>query len=109
MRMNELTENERDILDKLNAINLKYVKDETQSLWNVCWGYLNNKFNSSILQESDEVIRETLQLVNSLAPKVVSLDNSMRTPEEKKLYTAKKKDIATVIPVKHEAKMNALF
>ena len=105
MRMNELTENERDMLDKLNQINLKYVKDETQSLWNVCWGYLHNKFNSSILQESDEVIKKTLELVNNSATKVVSLDSSMRTPEERKLYV--KVEQKTVEP--HKPKLNALF
>ena len=45
MRMCELSLSERDMLDRLNNINQKYEKDETQSLWNVCWGYLHDKFS----------------------------------------------------------------
>ena len=71
MRMNELTEQERCFLDKLNSLILPIVKDETQSLWNVCWGYLNKKFNESILDKPDDEIREILKDINKIAPKIV--------------------------------------
>ena len=70
MRMCELSLSERDMLDKLNKINQKYEKNETQSLWNVCWGYLHNKFNSNILNETDAEIKKILILVNEQAPKI---------------------------------------
>ena len=70
MRMCELSLSERDMLDKLNEINKKYEKNETQSLWNVCWGYLHNKFNSNILNETDLEIKKILLLVNEQAPKI---------------------------------------
>jgi len=70
MRMCELSLSERDMLDKLNKINQKYEKNETISLWNVCWGYLHNKFNSNVLNETDSEIKKILLLVNEAAPKI---------------------------------------
>lgn len=70
MKMCELSLSERDMLDKLNKINQKYEKNETQSLWNVCWGYLHNKFNSNILNETDAEIKKILILVNEQSPKI---------------------------------------
>ena len=70
MRMCELSLSERDMLDKLNEINKKYENNETQSLWNVCWGYLHNKFNSNILNETDSEIKKILLLINEQAPKI---------------------------------------
>ena len=70
MRMCELSLSERDMLDKLNKINQKYENNETVSLWNVCWGYLHNKFNSNILNETDSEIKKILLLVNEQAPKI---------------------------------------
>ena len=41
MRMNELTQSEREFLDKVNEVNLRCCKDADISLWNVCKGYLD--------------------------------------------------------------------
>lgn len=69
--MNELTESERAMLDKLNVINFPLVKDYDQSLWNVCWGYLNGKFNDNLILDSEEKIIEVLKSVNGQAPKII--------------------------------------
>lgn len=86
MRMCELSLSERDMLDKLNEINKKYEKNETQSLWNVCWGYLHNKFNSNILNETDSEIKKILLLVNEQAPKIKSEENLNVSVDE--MYTS---------------------
>ena len=86
MRMCELSLSERDMLDKLNKINKKYEKNETQSLWNVCWGYLHNKFNSNILNETDSEIKKILLLVNEQAPKTKAEENLNVSVDE--MYTS---------------------
>ena len=86
MRMCELSLSERDMLDKLNEINKKYEKNETQSLWNVCWGYLNNKFNSNILNETDSEIKKILLLINEQAPKIKAEENLNVSVDE--MYTS---------------------
>lgn len=86
MRMCELSLSERDMLDKLNVINQKYEKNETQSLWNVCWGYLHNKFNSNILNETDSEIKKILLLVNEQAPKIKAEENLNVSVDE--MYTS---------------------
>lgn len=86
MRMCELSLSERDMLDKLNDINKKYEKNENQSLWNVCWGYLHNKFNSNILNETDEEIKNILKLVNKQAPKIKAEENLNVSVDE--MYTS---------------------
>ena len=86
MRMCELSLSERDMLDKLNEINKKYEKNETQSLWNVCWGYLHNKFNSNILNETDSEIKKILLLVNEQAPKIKTEENLNVSVDE--MYTS---------------------
>ena len=86
MRMCELSLSERDMLDRLNNINQKYEKDETQSLWNVCWGYLHNKFNSNILNETDSEIKKILLLVNEQAPKIKMEENLNVSVDE--MYTS---------------------
>ena len=87
MRMCELSLSERDILDKLNKINQKYEKNEVQSLWNVCWGYLHNKFNSNILNETDSEIKNILKLVNEQAPKVKILEDDLKVTVDE-MYTS---------------------
>lgn len=72
MKMNELTLKEREFLDEVNDINLKIESNPAQSLWNVCWGYLNGKFTSSLLTLSDSEIESLLKLINSQAPRIVS-------------------------------------
>ena len=74
MKMCELTEQEREALDKLNEFNLKKcgIKNDSQSLWNVCWGYLNGKFTIKLVQEPDKVIIDTLREVNKEAPKIIA-------------------------------------
>ena len=58
MRMNELTIEERSLIDKLNKINRRFEPDETKSLWNVCKAYLSGAIKSSILDlPKDEVIK----------------------------------------------------
>lgn len=49
MHMSELTVQEREFLDKVNAANRKFCKDEQKSLWNVCKGYLNRIFTDDLL------------------------------------------------------------
>ena len=84
--MCELSLSERDMLDKLNEINKKYEKNETQSLWNVCWGYLHNKFNSNILNETDSEIKKILLLINEQAPKIKVEENLNVSIDE--MYTS---------------------
>ena len=84
--MCELSLSERDVLDKLNEINKKYEKNENQSLWNVCWGYLHNKFNSNILNETDSEIKKILLLVNEQAPKIKVEENLNVSVDE--MYTS---------------------
>lgn len=86
MRMCELSLSERDMLDKLNEINKKYEKNETQSLWNVCWGYLHDKFNSNILNETDSEIKKILLLINEQAPKIKAEENLNVSIDE--MYTS---------------------
>ncbi len=70
--MNELTEQERETLDKLNDFNLKHcdIKNDTQSLWNVCWGYLNKKFTMNLIHQPNAEIIKILKSINKEAPKV---------------------------------------
>ena len=77
MRMSGLTQQEREVLDSLNEFNLKRcgIKNDSQSLWNVCWGYLNNKFTIELIQEPDKVIIDTLREVNKEAPKIRAEEN----------------------------------
>ena len=75
MKMCELTMQERNMLDEVNKINLKLVKNETQSLWNVCWGYLNNKFKDTILNNDTNEIKKILKTVNEQAPKITAEEN----------------------------------
>ena len=77
MRMNELTESERAMLDKLNVINFPLVKDYDQSLWNVCWGYLNGKFNDNLILDSEEKIIEVLKSVNEQSPKIIGYNGAI--------------------------------
>lgn len=57
-RMNELTIEERSLIDKLNKINRRFEPDEAKSLWNVCKAYLSGVIKSSILDlPKDEVIK----------------------------------------------------
>ena len=87
MRMCELSLSERNILDKLNVINQKYEKNETQSLWNVCWGYLHNKFNSNILNETDSEIKKILLSVNEQAPKINHVEENLKVSVDE-MYTS---------------------
>ena len=88
MRMSELTQQEREVLDTLNEFNLKNcgIKNDSQSLWNVCWGYLNNKFTTRLVQEPDKVIIDTLREVNKEAPKIKIEEELDAKVEE--MYTA---------------------
>ena len=57
-RINELTIEERSLIDKLNKINRRFEPDEAKSLWNVCKAYLSGEIKSSILDlPKDEVIK----------------------------------------------------
>ena len=75
--MNELTDTEREILDKLNEFNLKKcgIKNDSQSLWNICWGYLNNKINIHLIDEPPAVIIDQLRKLNKIAPKITAQEN----------------------------------
>ena len=84
--MYELTMQERDMLDELNEINLKLVKNESQSLWNVCWGYLQKKFDDKTLNKSDKEIKDILKSVNEQAPKITAEDDLEASVDE--MYTS---------------------
>lgn len=71
--MNELTDSERDFLDRVNIINRKYCKDPEQSLWNVCKGYLNGEFNSHLLDFTDSEIESILKKVNGSTKPIVKI------------------------------------
>ena len=86
MNMCELTLQERELLDKVNEINLKLVKNESQSLWNVCWGYLKKKFDDRILNKSDKEIKDILIAVNKEAPKINAEDDLEASVDE--MYTS---------------------
>lgn len=88
MKMCELTEQERDVLDKLNEFNLKNcgIKNDSQSLWNVCWGYLNSKFTVHLIDEPNKVIIDKLREVNKEAPKITAEENLNAEVDE--MYTA---------------------
>ena len=88
MRMSELTEQERETLDKLNEFNLEKcgIKNDSQSLWNVCWGYLNNKFTIHLIDEPNKVIIDKLREVNKEAPKITADENINAEVDE--MYTA---------------------
>lgn len=113
MRMSELTEAERSMLDKLNLINVRFEKNYDQSLWNVCWGYLHNKFNDTLVLDSEEHIIEVLKSVNEQAPRIVGADpNIVVIPEVK--IESQKEDRVHRINSKNESivakvSMNALF
>lgn len=64
MRMNELNQEEREALDKLNRMNQKFEKDKQKSLWNVCKGYLQKKFSLNILNEPQSEIDKILKELN---------------------------------------------
>lgn len=77
MKMSELTVSEREMLDKIIKINRKLVSDETQGMWNVCWGYLNGKFKDSLVNEPDSQIKKVLKEINAIAPKVCGADENV--------------------------------
>lgn len=75
MKMNELTDREREFLDKVNKINQKYCPDASQSLWNVCRGYLKGLFDDNLLNNTDEEIEATLKSVNEKGTKVTKISS----------------------------------
>ena len=64
MRMNELSLDERDLIDKLNKINKRIVGDDNISLRNVAKAYLNNKIPKDILDRTKDEIIAVLKDVN---------------------------------------------
>lgn len=64
MRMNELTLEERGLLDKLNKINRRFEPDEAKSLWNVCRAYLSGAIKSSVLDLPKNEIINILRGIN---------------------------------------------
>lgn len=72
MKMRELTLSQREALDKLNAINIELESNQAQSLSNVCWGYLNHKFDESLLSEPKSEIKKKLKQINEIAPRIVT-------------------------------------
>lgn len=90
MEISNLTLSERKFLDDVNVINKKLEKNETQSLWNVCWGYVHGKFNESLLNEDDKKIKEVLKEINRIAPRVIS-DCCSFENEEKPVKTVETK------------------
>lgn len=63
-RMNELTIEERSLLDRLNKINRRFEPDEAKSLWNVCKAYLSGAIKPSILDLPKEEILKILKAIN---------------------------------------------
>lgn len=64
LRMNELTLQELEALDKLNKMNQKFEKNKEKSLWNVCNAYLNGRFSLNILNEEQSEINKILKEIN---------------------------------------------
>jgi len=64
MRMNELSLDERDLIDKLNKINKRIVGDDNISLWNVAKAYLNNRIPRDILDSTKDEIIAVLKEIN---------------------------------------------
>ena len=64
MRMNELSLDERDLIDKLNKINKRIVGDDNISLWNVAKAYWNNRIPRDILDRTKDEIIAVLKEVN---------------------------------------------
>lgn len=64
MRMNELSLDERDLIDKLNKINKRIVDDDNISLWNVAKAYLNNRIPRDILDLPKNEILKILKEIN---------------------------------------------
>lgn len=64
MRMNELSLDERDLIDKLNKINKRIVDDDNVSLWNVAKAYLNNRIPRDILDRTKDEIIAVLKEIN---------------------------------------------
>lgn len=64
IRMNELTIEERGLIDKLNKINLRIELDERKSLWNVCKAYLSGVIKLNILDLPKPEIIEILKGLN---------------------------------------------
>lgn len=64
MRMNELTQSEREFLDKVNEVNLRYCEDPDISLWNVCKGYLTGKIKNDFLDLPEDEIEKVLSELN---------------------------------------------
>lgn len=64
MRINELNQEEREAIDKLNIMNQKFEKNKEKSLWNVCRGYLQKKFSLNILNEPQSEIDKILKELN---------------------------------------------
>lgn len=64
MRVNELTLEERILIDKLNKINKRFEPDESKSLWNVCRAYLSGAISPNILDLPKEEIIKVLRKIN---------------------------------------------
>ena len=64
MRMNELSLDERDLIDKLNKRNKRIVGDDNISLWNVAKAYLNNRIPRDILDRTKDEISAVLKEVD---------------------------------------------
>ena len=80
IRMNELTQSEREFLDEVNEINKKYCPDADTSLWNVCKGYLSGKIRSDFLALPEEEIKATLKELNGkdfIEKKTIKKSNDM--------------------------------
>ena len=74
MRLCELTMSERELLDKINSINLELEKSQVQSLANVVWAYLHEKIDKSLFTSSKTEIKKKLKEINKIAPKITTYD-----------------------------------
>lgn len=63
-RVNELTLQERILIDKLNKINRRFEPDENKSLWNVCKAYLSGAISLNILDLPKNEIIKILKEIN---------------------------------------------
>ena len=94
LRMNELTQSEREFLDKVQLRSKKYNNDESKSLWNVCNAYLSGKIKDNFLSLPDDEIESVLMEINDFK---IHVD------------LAKNKDVTTVRKVKSKKPSSALF
>lgn len=79
MKMMDLTDQEREFLDKVAKYNRKNCDSHEESLWNVCRGYLKGIFDSFLFNLPDDEIERLLKLANDNPIKYTKCPPELRT------------------------------